>query len=99
MIRFEYTEAELSRGYVDEAFRQLLILQVERTKRLFQAGRPLAREVLPALQFELRMTWEGGMNILRKIEAANYDVLARRPHNTFVDKFGILIRAIRWKET
>jgi squalene synthase HpnC len=92
--RFGYTEDDLARATCDERFRDLLRFQVERTRAYFNSGRPLLDEAVKELKFELRLTWHGGMTILKKIERANYDVLTRRPVISSMDKAGILIRTI-----
>jgi phytoene/squalene synthetase len=43
------------------------------------AGAPLALRLRGRIGWELRMIVQGGLRILEKIEACNYDVFARRP--------------------
>jgi squalene synthase HpnC len=92
---FRYTEDEFCRGVEDGRFRDLMQFQVERTRNLFQEGKPLIPKVTPHLQFELRLTWNGGMAILKKIEQIRYALFTRRPHLTLADKISILGSALR----
>jgi hypothetical protein len=48
------------------------------------------------LRFELRATWIGGNRILDKLEAAGFDVFAKRPTLTRADAPLILWRTMRW---
>lgn len=92
---FRYTEAEFLRGVEDDRFHDLMRFQVERTRKLFIEGKPLIMRVTPQLRFELRLTWNGGMAILKKIERERYALFTSRPHLTWVDKISILGSALR----
>jgi phytoene/squalene synthetase len=67
--------------------------EVGRAREFLLAGRPLLCLVGRRLRFELDLTIRGGLGILRKIERAKYDVLARRPALGNADKLGILLSA------
>ena len=58
---------------------RLVALQVERTRGMFRQGADLARRAPGRLGMELRLTWLGGMQVLRKVEAQGFDTLSRRP--------------------
>lgn len=88
--RFGYTERDLDASTADGRFQELMAFEVERTKEMFRAGRPLLLEVTKNLRLELHLTWGGGMTILKKIEAIDYDVLHRRPVVSLWDKLSIL---------
>ena len=90
MRRFGYTEQDLQAGITDERFRRLMAVELDRTKELFKAGRPLLREATRGLHLELNLTWRGGMKVLEKIERLNYDVLHHRPAISLWDKVSIL---------
>ncbi len=68
-----------------DSFRGLLAFEVERTRGLFKRGRSLPESVAGRLRLELRMTWRGGVRILDKIQAADYDVFRSRPIVTTAD--------------
>ncbi len=92
--RFGYTKDNLRQGIVNDAFRKLMEFQVHRTRTLFAAASPITGKVTPRLGLELRLTWNGGMTILRKIEQSGYDVLRGRPTITTGDKLRILATAL-----
>ncbi len=91
--RFRYTAEDLHARVADERFRELLRFEIERTRGLFRAGRPLVRETVPALRLELALTWHGGHRILDLVERAGPDVLLRRPHLRLRDKLSVLTRS------
>jgi len=91
---FGYSEEELLQRQTTQAFRDLICYQVERTEQFFHDGMPLLREVGSELRMELRLTWNGGMRILKKIEKQGYDVLSRRPVLSLYDKSAVLFSSL-----
>ncbi len=79
----------------DDRWRRLMAFEVQRTRELFERGRPLPERVTPELRHQLRLTWLGGMTILEKIEAARYDVFRHRPKLTRTDVLRLYLRARR----
>lgn len=94
MARFGVTVDELRANRFSPQFAELLKFQVERTWALFHRGRELPELVCGRLKYELRLTWFGGTNILKQIEAMGYDTLTRRPANSTFDKLQLLIRTL-----
>ena len=92
--RFGYTESDLDRKVADQRFRQLMKFEVDRTRELFVAGKPLLTEVTRKLRFELNLTWNGGMTILKKVEGLEYHLLETRPKISIMDKALIVLKAI-----
>lgn len=92
--RFGYTEGSLAAREGSQAYRDLLRFQVERTRALFEEGRPLLGRVPSLLRRELGATWLGGVRILEKIAEQNYDTLRRRPRLTPADAITILVRVL-----
>ena len=90
------TEEGLRAGRVDEPFRTLMRREIERTRALFDAGRPLCDVVPGRLRWELRFTWLGGARVLDRIESAGYDVFNCRPKLGAADVPAILRGALRW---
>lgn len=88
---FGYSEEELLQRRHSQVFKDIMGYQVERTEQLFREGRPLLLQVGKDLRMELRLTWNGGMRILKKIEQADYNVLTCRPALSFYDKASLLI--------
>jgi hydroxysqualene synthase len=91
---FGYSEEELIALHCSQSFRDLMCYQVERTGQMFQDGKPLLKEVGSDLNMELKLTWNGGMRILTKIERQDYDVLSRRPTLSLMDKTAILLSSL-----
>jgi len=91
---FGYSEEELLGLQCSRAFKDLMCYQVERTEQMFQEGKPLVFDVGSDLRMELKLTWNGGMRILQKIEHQDYDVLARRPSLSLLDKTSILFSSL-----
>jgi len=79
----------------DDRWRRLMAFEVQRTRELFERGKPLPERVTPELRHQLRLTWLGGMTILERIEAARYDVFLNRPKLTRVDFLRLYLRARR----
>lgn len=93
--RFRYTEEELFRRTWNPSFRRLMEFEVERTERIFQQGKPLLEEMGKDLRLELRLTWNGGMRILQKIQRLDYNVLTRRPTLGWSEKISVLLSSLR----
>ena len=89
-------EADLDGRVLTPAWRAALADVTLRTRALFAAGRPVCDGVTGRLRYELRATWLGGTAILDKLEAADFDVFARRPTLTKADVPGLLWRTLAW---
>lgn len=90
---FGCTEENVLGSNSSEEFRNLIAFEVQRTVDLFLAGRPLLSLVDGRLALELKITWNGGMQILKKIHTLEYTVLGSRPTLTLIDKIGLLFRS------
>jgi len=93
--RFDYTLDDLRAGRVDDRWRRLLEFEIGRTRSLFEQGRTLPEKVEPELRLQLRLTWLGGMSVLRKIESVGYDIFRRRPSLSKLDWVRLYFRARR----
>lgn len=67
-----------------------------RTQGLFDVGRGVCDGVGGRLRYELRATWLGGTRILKRLEANDFDVFARRPRLGPGDAVVIAWRALAW---
>ena len=67
---------------------------VDRARLLFWKGLPLAETVDRRLAVDLDLFSRGGMRVLDKIEQQNYNVLARRPAISKMERAGLLIGSI-----
>ena len=96
--RFGVTETDLIERRASDATRSLIRYQIERTRRLFHTGRALPDLVRSPLRWELRLVWLGGMRIMDRVAAWNYDTLDRRPKLTKADWFRLGLKSIlSWK--
>jgi squalene synthase HpnC len=86
MARHGYSEGDLAAGRYNESFANLLCELVERTRELFHKGLPLIARVDRRLAVDIELFSRGGMEILRRIERRNYNMLARRPALDASDK-------------
>jgi squalene synthase HpnC len=91
MERFGVTEDTLEGGQATPAFRELLRFEVERTRDLFDRGRPLINEVDGRFRIDLLLFTRGGEAVLDAIEAQDFDVLTNRPVISGAKKAGLLI--------
>ncbi len=73
--------------------RELMRDLVNRAHLLFLAGLPLADQVDRRLAVDIELFSRGGLAILEKIRAQDYNVLARRPVLNGRDRLGLLARA------
>ena len=79
MARFGVTEAHIADACVDDAWRNLMRFEVKRARTMMLTGAPLATRLPGRIGWELRLVVQGGLRILDRIEAADYDVFRRRP--------------------
>lgn len=89
-------ESDLDARRMTPEWRAALAEVAMRTGHLFDRGRPVCDGIGGRLKLELRATWLGGTRILRKLEAADFDVFAHRPTLTAGDTPGILWRTLAW---
>jgi squalene synthase HpnC len=94
MRRFGYTEEALARGECNAAFRDLMAFEVARARELFAAGAALKDQVARRLRIDLELFTRGGLEILRLIERAGYDVLTRRPVLSRGRKAALILRRL-----
>ncbi len=87
---FGVTVEDLFAHRSSEAYRHLIQFQVTRTQGIFDQGLDLTEHLEFPLNWEIRFTWMGGVEILNKIRALNYDTLHQRPKLSKFD-FGFLL--------
>jgi len=75
-----------TRGFI-AAMREV----VDRARKLFLEGLPLAGMVDRRLAVDIGLFSRGGMRVLDKIEAQNYDVLTRRPSISKTERVWLLL--------
>lgn len=79
MARFGVTEEQIVQARCDDAWRALMQFQIGRARALMLQGKPLGTILTGRIGLEMRMIIQGGLRILDKIEAADYDVFNNRP--------------------
>jgi phytoene synthase len=79
MARFGVSEDTVLRRAATPDFRKLLRFQVDRARSLMLAGAPLGRALRGRIGLEIRAIVAGGLRVLEKIEAVDYDVFQARP--------------------
>ena len=94
MARFGVRDADILRRAADADFRALLRFQVERARRLMLSGATLGWALPGRIGIEIRAIVAGGLRVLDKIEAVDYDVFRRRPRLQAWDWPGIFWRAL-----
>ena len=77
--RFGVREADIAAQADTPAWRALMDFEVARARSLMLSGAPLATRLPGRIGWELRLVIQGGLRILERIEAADYDVFRRRP--------------------
>jgi phytoene synthase len=79
MAHFGVHEDQIRIGISDVAWSNLMKFQVDRTRSLMQQGAPLGSILTGRIGLEMRMIIAGGLRILDKLEAVNYNVFHKRP--------------------
>ncbi|HYD79989.1 MAG TPA: squalene synthase HpnC [Paucimonas sp.] len=97
LARFGVTEEELAQGKLSAAWRDLMRFEVERARAMLRSGAPLALRLPGRVGWELRLVVQGGLRILERIDAVDYDVFRRRPRLTKFDWLLLAWRAMRMK--
>ncbi len=90
----EYSEADLRMGVCNERFKSLMKFEGARARALFDQGRPLLGRLRFPLSLEIRMTWLGGMQILKLIRRLDFDVIRTRPALAKRDWIPLAARAL-----
>ncbi len=90
-------EADLARRRMTPPWRQALADAARRTRTLFEAGRPVADAVRGRLAWELRATWGGGVRILDRLDAVEFDVYRARPALNWKDGPAIGWAILTWR--
>ena len=77
--RFGIAESDIAGGRWSEAWAALLDFQVERTRRLMGEGASLVQQLPGRMGWEIRVTVQGGLRILEKIQRVRGNVFRHRP--------------------
>lgn len=75
-------------------FRAVMSEAVDVARHLFEQGLPLIPSVNRRLALDLELFSRGGLRILDKIAAQDFNVLGQRPHISKMERVGILLRCL-----
>jgi len=92
--RFGCSDDDLRARRFTPAFAELLKFEVERTRELFEIGRPLVARMPSDLAVDVDLFSRGGLAILKRIEQCGYDTLSSRPSLSKGAKARLLARAL-----
>lgn len=95
LARFGVAEETVLHRVASAEFRVLLRFQTDRARALMLEGASLGRDLPGRLGMEIRAIVAGGLRILDKIAAVDYDVFTRRPTLGGLDWPRILFQALR----
>jgi squalene synthase HpnC len=94
MAKYAVTESQIAERDSGDNWRELMLFQIERTRRMLLAGAPLGRALPGRIGLELRMIVMGGNRILEKLQACGGDVYRDRPVLRFPDWILMLYRSL-----
>jgi squalene synthase HpnC len=94
MLSAKVSIEHLEQGRCDSAWQILMGSQVQICRDLMQQGAPLGRRLPGRFGLEVRLIMMGGLRILEKIKAVDYDVFHRRPTLTRSDWPRLIWRAL-----
>lgn len=92
--RFGVSDEDLKARRFTPAFGELLKFEVDRARKLFEAGRPLVARMPADLAVDVDLFSRGGLAILDQIEQSGYDTLSSRPSLSKAAKGRLLARAL-----
>lgn len=92
--RHGYTVEELFAHRSTPAFRAVMRDAVDKARDLFEAGLPLPGMLDRRLALDIDLFQRGGMRVLDKIRALDYDVLRARPAIGRLERAGLLLRSL-----
>jgi squalene synthase HpnC len=79
MEKYGISEAQIAKGDTGGTWWPFMRFQIERARRLLEAGAPLAKRLGGRVGLELRLVILGGEAILRKLYESQGDVFTKRP--------------------
>ena len=94
MAEYAVTESQISNRDAGGNWRNLMLFQIDRTRRMLLAGAPLGGALPGRIGLELRMIVMGGNRILEKLQASGGDVFGQRPVLKTIDWVIMLYRSL-----
>ena len=94
LAAYGLTEEDIVARRFDERYVRLMHFLIDRTRKLFAAGAPLAAEVDGKLRVDIELFSRGGLAILDAIESSGYNTLQRRPALSKWSKLRLIAAAL-----
>lgn len=79
LVQYGVSEAQIAQGQADDNWRRLMQFEVARAREMMLYGKPLGSILTGRIGLEMRLIIAGGLRILDKLQAADYDMFNRRP--------------------
>lgn len=79
MAQFGVAEDHIAQSDTDDSWRALMQFEIDRTRALMLQGAPLGSILTGRIGLEMRMIIAGGLRILDKLQAVDYDMFRHRP--------------------
>ncbi len=79
LVRFGISESQIAERRCTPEWTALLDFQIERSRTLMLSGAPLVHELPGRLGWEIRLTVQGGLRILERIQHVRGDIFRQRP--------------------
>ncbi len=93
MTQFGISERQIAEGRTDALWQQFMKGQIERARRMLQAGAPLGHALHGRIGFEMRLIILGGERILLQLHESRGDMFQQRPKLGWKDWLNMLWRA------
>ncbi|NOT17469.1 MAG: squalene synthase HpnC [Sulfuriferula sp.] len=97
LAHYQISEAQIARHDAGGQWSPFMLMQIERTRKLLQAGAPLGKVLKGRIGLELRMIIMGGSTVLEKLHHVRGDIYTQRPVLVPRDWLNMLYRALRAK--
>jgi phytoene/squalene synthetase len=97
LAKYGISEQQIARGDTSGLWWPFMQFQIERARKLLQAGAPLGKQLPGRIGLELRLIVMGGDRILSKLHTAKGDMFHARPVLKPTDWLYMLYRAVRAK--
>ena len=97
LARHNINETQIAQHDPSGTWSPFMLMQIERTRKLLQAGAPLGKVLKGRIGLELRMIIMGGSTVLEKLHASKGDIYSQRPVLETRDWLKMLYRAVRAK--
>jgi squalene synthase HpnC len=88
--RFGYSDADLDTRRFTPAFADLMRFEVGRARQLLLDGMALVQRMPTDVRADIELFARGGLAILRKVEAVDYNVWRARPALSRLEKLGLV---------